>query len=78
MTEKSPQLQELLLFIRQHPAFPELTAAVMRPRVTTFKLSMKDDVGAFGAQAIFASGKREQHDLWLSLLHGEPTRASED
>lgn len=68
----SPQLEELLFTIRQHPAFGELRAAVACPAVTDFKES--GDAAAQHAVYIFRSGRKLQHSAWLTLLTGEPSQ----
>lgn len=66
----SKELQDLLLLIRQHAAFPLLLKAMdeQNPETKTFKLSQptQDQLSEW----IFRSGRRAQHEAWRSFLTG--------
>ena len=67
----NPVLVDLLAHLRQHPAFPDLLTAVEVQRLPRFKTSQAQDPHkAFGLYA-YHSGRRDQHDAWLTLLTGE-------
>jgi hypothetical protein len=66
----SPALISLLFDIRQHAAFQELLRAVEAPSLPRFKKNTALDM--MGAQTVFASGRLDQHEKWLTVLSGEP------
>lgn len=69
----SAGLRDLLDFMRQHPAFPELLKAVDAPLVKSFKPSESPD--AQTADWIFRSGRRLQHECWRQFLtEGNPSQ----
>ena len=70
-TRPSPALQALVMELRQHPAFPELLKRIEPPPIPRFRHSQASEVEKARAEWIYASGKRDQHDLWLSVLTGE-------
>ena len=76
--QRSRTLEALLAELRQHPAFQELLKAVHRPQPPQFKVSQAQEADAFGALAIYASGKRAQHEMWLALLTGQPPKENYD
>lgn len=66
----SPVLQSLLLEIRQHPAFPELLAAVQVPQLPRFKESEAEKSEKSKSTWVFRSGMLKQHEVWLHTLTG--------
>ena len=68
----SKALDELLFTIRQHPAYPELLAAVPVQPIHEFKPS--GDAQAQYAEHIYRSGARRQNEIWRQFLIGEPSQ----
>lgn len=64
----SAGLKDLLDYMRQHPAFPELLKAVPAPAVRNFKLSEAERADAQTAQWIYRSGQTAMHEQWRFLL----------
>jgi hypothetical protein len=60
------QLKDLLFLIRQHAAYQDLLKAVELPVTREFKPS--GDVQQQWADFIFRSGRKAQHNGWLSFL----------
>lgn len=63
----SPDLQDLLLTMRQHPAFREFLDVVKEPEPLRYQPS-RGPVQDQGADWIYRSGRRAQHELWRSFL----------
>lgn len=74
----SNALKELLFFIRQHPAFPELLRAVPRPDLPRYRKSEKITIEQIGTEFLFASGQDDQHARWRHLLTGSPQNGDND
>jgi hypothetical protein len=70
MKPKSPALMILLTEIRQHPAFPELLAAVEAPKLPMFKPRKNGAVEQAQANWIFESGRLRNHLAWMEFLTG--------
>lgn len=73
----SEVLKSLLLDLRQHPAFPELLAAVEKPRIPQFRKSKAASVEEARADWIFTSGQVAQHNKWLLMLTGQVPQDAE-
>jgi hypothetical protein len=67
----SDALASLINDLRQHPAFPDLIAAIPAPTIPRFRVSQAAEVEKARAAWIFESGKQAQHDLWLTILTGK-------
>lgn len=67
----SPELRVFLLDLRQHPLFPQLVAAIERPRFPEYRPSKGDTLEIVGAKAAYASGQLEQYRQWQALLTGD-------
>ena len=65
----TPDLQDLLLSMRQHRAFRELMDMVKEPEPLRF-IPSKGPVEDQGADWIYRSVRRAQHELWRSFLTG--------
>lgn len=59
------QLRDLLLTIRQHPAFKELLEAMETPEVKPFRLATHE--GQY-EEWIFRSGRAQQNENWRLFL----------
>jgi len=62
----TPELEELLFVIRQHPGYHDLLAAVELPATREFKPS--GDAQQQYADYIFRSGRSAQQRAWQSFL----------
>lgn len=70
----SAALQGLLEYMRQHPGFEDLKKAVPLPEPKRFA-PKGEGLNEQMADWIHRSGRRQQHDLWLSFLtEGNPAR----
>lgn len=72
MSMRSPALENLLQGLRQHPAFPELLAAVSRPQLPRFKVSQVASAHEANAKWIYESGRLAAHEAWVATLTGKP------
>lgn len=66
-------MKDLLLFIRQHRAFPELLTAVEVPTVKPFRQS--NDPQRQHTDWIFNSGRAKENELWRQFLIGNSDEA---
>ena len=64
----TPQLMELLLTIRQHPAFQELLKAVEAPPLKPFAMSAVTKANEQHVEWIFRSGRALQDKQWRDFL----------
>lgn len=69
-------LIELLAVIRAHPSFPDLLKQIPAPQWPRYRTS-EQPADKFAANAIYFSGRRDQHEAWLTLLAGKPTAQEE-
>lgn len=67
----SPELKIFLVELRQHPHFPQLLAAMERPRMPEYRPSKGEALDIVGANHAYASGQLNQYRQWLTLLTGE-------
>ena len=74
MSRISSNLAALLRELRQHPAFLELLEAVELPRLPRFKPSQAEEAAKAHATWVYQSGRRDQHDNWLTLLTGHSVK----
>ena len=69
-------LRDLLLRMRQHPAFRELLNSVEVPKPKPFKPA-KGEAVRQESEWIFASGRARQDEIWrLFLTEGNPARGN--
>jgi hypothetical protein len=68
----SDECMQLILMMREHPAFEELMRSVPKPTVPAFKQSKAASVQEEQVKWIFRSGARHQHESWVSFLSGKP------
>lgn len=64
----SPDLKDLLFTIRQHSAFRELLACVEAPQPKAYSPSKAAMTQEQMSDWIYRSGRKAQHDLWMSFL----------
>ena len=64
----SAALNDLLAYMREHPAFPELLDVLNPPALALYSANSKKDSATQGADWIFGSGRHRQHLLWREFL----------
>lgn len=68
----SAALEELLFFIRQHPAKDELLQGPGAPEPKDYRPG--SDPTAQWADHIYRSGIKRQHNAWRQFLTGDPSQ----
>lgn len=71
-------VRAFLLDARQLPGFQEFLkeAKTLEPPFPRFKKGAST-TEQFGAEALFASGRKDQHERWLSFLTGGSSQIKE-